>query len=275
MRALALTGLLLAQAPTPPPRLGPVTSYGDYGPSEPAELSQIAAGDETHQGKRVLTKGELRPLAGNLQYFILAEGTSRVLVIPVPELADVSRRLLDRSIEVTGIVRSLPPQQRTVACRGTLMVESKCLDGDLPALPDLQLGWPPISITVITMSDVGPAAAAPPEVDTDILGALATEGARMAGQEVRAVGQFAGRNLFGDLPAGSQQTPSDWVLKRGPHAIWVTGRKPQGKGWRLDPAYKGDTTRWLEVTGRVEWVGGVTFLRASKVTLVGAPRAER
>lgn len=273
MRGLALTGLLLAQEPTPPPTLGPVTSYGEYGPSEPVELSQIAAGDETQQGKRVLTRGELQPLAASLEHFLLVEGTARVLVIPVPELRDVSRRLLGRTIEVTGIVRALPPRQRTVACRGTLMLDSKCSDPDLPALPNAQIGWPSISITVLTLSDVGPGGARAPEAESDILEALATRGAQMAGQEVRAVGRFGGRNLFGDLPAGSAQTPSDWVLKRGPHAIWVTGRKPQGRGWRLDPAYKGDTVRWLEVTGRVDSVGGVTILRASKVVLVSAPRA--
>ena len=68
------------------------------------------------------------------------------------------------------------------------------------------------------------------------------------------VGLFAGRNLFGDLPEGS------------------AGKKPEGKGWRLDPAYKGDAVRWLQVTGRVETQGEVTYLRASKVALTGAPK---
>jgi hypothetical protein len=52
----------------------------------------------------------------------------------------------------------------------------------------------------------------------------------------------------------------------------VTGKKPEGRGWRLDPGYKGDTVRWLQVTGRVETQGEVTYLRASKVALAGAPK---
>ena len=88
---------------------------------------------------------------------------------------------------------------------------------------------------------------------------------------MRVVGLFGGRDLFADLPAGSARTMQDWVLRQPPHAIWVTGRKPEGKGWRLDPAYRGDGVRWLEVTGRVEWRGGVPVLRASKVALAREP----
>jgi hypothetical protein len=89
---------------------------------------------------------------------------------------------------------------------------------------------------------------------------------------VTVVGLFAGRNLFGDLPEGSARTPGDWVLKLGPSAVWVTGKKPEGKGWRLDPAYKGDTVRWLQVTGRVETQGDITYLRATKVALTAPPK---
>jgi len=123
------------------------------------------------------------------------------------------------------------------------------------------------------MSEVGsggPAAAAPGGLS---LADLATNPSQYTDKTVSVVGLFAGRNLFGDLPAGSQRSSSDWVLKLGAHAVWVTGKPPQGKGWRLDPDYRGDTVRWLQVTGRVEAVGGVTFLRASKVALTSAPKA--
>jgi hypothetical protein len=88
---------------------------------------------------------------------------------------------------------------------------------------------------------------------------------------VTVIGAFGGRNLFGDLPKGSQRTPNDWVLKQGTNAVWVTGKPPQGKGWRLDPDYRGDTAKWLQVTGRVEAANGVTYLRASSVALASAP----
>ena len=63
---------------------------------------------------------------------------------------------------------------------------------------------------------------------------------------------------------------SDSIIFAGVEVF--SGRKPQGKGWKLDPTYKGDGVRWIEVTGRVEVRDGVAFLRASKVTLVSAPK---
>ena len=33
--------------------------------------------------------------------------------------------------------------------------------------------------------------------------------------------------------------------------VWVTGRRPAGQGFHLDATYRGDTTRWLEVRGKV------------------------
>jgi hypothetical protein len=90
---------------------------------------------------------------------------------------------------------------------------------------------------------------------------------QFVGKTVSILGQFRGRNLFGDLPEETRRKPGDWVLKDGELALWVTERPPQGKGFTLDPSYKGDTTRWLEVEGKPEVVNGVLYLRASKVTL--------
>jgi hypothetical protein len=87
------------------------------------------------------------------------------------------------------------------------------------------------------------------------------------------VGLFRGRNLYGDL-SGTVADPSAWVLKDGSSAVWVFGRKPEGKGFKLDPQYKGDTSRWLEVTGRVLVLNDVVCLKASKVALTSAPAVE-
>jgi len=265
---LAVPGL----AQEPPPHPGPPTAYGEYGPPQAVDLSEVAYNSESYQRANVLTKGELRPLGGHLDKFLLVEGTARLLVIPVPELGDGPRQLIGRRLEVTGIVRSLPTQQPTVACRGRLMPETKCADPDLPALPNAQVDWPPISITVLSLSEVASSARGAPEADGLDLQDLVAADTPYAGQTVRVVGLFGGRNLFGDLPQGSARAPSDWVLRQPPHAIWVTGKKPEGKGWKLDPLYKGDGVRWIEVTGRVEVAAGVSFLRASKVLLTSAPK---
>ena len=71
------------------------------------------------------------------------------------------------------------------------------------------------------------------------------------GKPVRAIGQFRGANLCRDLPTESRRDSADWVLLTSEGPLWVTGRRPAGKGFQLDPAYRADTARWLEVTGKV------------------------
>lgn len=102
---------------------------------------------------------------------------------------------------------------------------------------------------------------------------LVANPSRHDGQTVRVVGQFRGANLYGDLPSRSQRSSRDWVIKDSLFAVWVTGRKPQGEGWRLDGGLKRDTGKWIEVVGRVETKAGVTYLLAQRVSLGAPPRA--
>ena len=51
--------------------------------------------------------------------------------------------------------------------------------------------------------------------------------------------------------------------------IVATGARTRPR--RLDPTYKGDTVRWLEVAGKAEVAGGIVYLRASKVVLAAKP----
>jgi Big-like domain-containing protein len=93
------------------------------------------------------------------------------------------------------------------------------------------------------------------------------------GQTIRVIGQFRGRNLYGDLPVRSQRTSADWVIKDDAFAIWVSGKKPKGSGWELDASLKRDTGRWIEVVGKVSTVNGITYVRAIQVALASAPSA--
>jgi hypothetical protein len=277
MRYLAQLLLLLGPATadaqvrpmaTPPP----ATAFASYGEPEPVRLSDIATNGQQYQRVNVRTTGELRSLGGNTAYFILADGTSRVLLIPAIEGTRDADQLVGRPIELTGVVRVLPAQQQMVPCFATIMPESKCLDPELPVLPNARQGWPPVSITFLSIMDATPfgqKAGVPGGVS---LLEIITNPGPYAVKPITVVGVFAGRNLFSDLPAGSQRTPSDWVLKQGTNAVWVTGKLPQGNGWKLDPDYRGDTAKWLQVTGRVEAVNGVTYLRATKVALASAPK---
>jgi hypothetical protein len=276
--AVAVVALAPAQVPVPSPSpltggpadLPPVGVEGHYGPAEPADLDQIAYNGASHQRRNVIVKGRLGDLVVG-RYFSLSDGLARVMLIPFDpaDYHDLST-LFGVEVEVTGIVRVLPTQQKRVLCYGGFLLESKCEDHLLPELPDAQPAWPTSSITVIRISDrgKGPASrrgAGRTLADTGI------EAAAADGKPVRALGQFRGANLCRDLPLESRRDPVDWVLLTPEGAIWVTGRRPEGRGFLLDPAYRADTARWLEVRGKVEIVGEVRYLKASKVSLVARP----
>lgn len=271
---LLLLGPATADAQTRPMATPPSpTAFASYGEPEPVPLSEIATSGQRYQRVNVRTTGEMRSLGGNTGYFILADGISRVLLIPAIEGTRDADRLVGRPVELTGVVRVLPAQQQLVPCNAQMIPESKCLDPELPVLPNARQGWPPVSISFFSIVDATPfgekKAGAPGGVS---LLEIITNPGPYAVKPITVVGVFAGRNLFGDLPAGSQRTPADWVLKQGTNAVWVTGKLPQGKGWKLDPDYRGDTAKWLQVTGRVEAVNGVPYLRATNVALTSAPK---
>jgi hypothetical protein len=275
MRGVLWCGLVLVwasaaaqKAPDVPP------AFTGYGPPKPVELALVAYNGRQYHRVHVSTTGELRTLASSQDYFVLADGRARLLLIPArPDPERGVNRLLGRRIQLTGLARVLPSQQDVVPCRAQFLLESLCEDPELPALPDARIDWPSVSITYFSMSDIGSTDVAVAGPGGLTLAALATDSSPHVGKTVTVVGLFAGRNLFADLPAGSERTPADWVLKVGAHAIWVTAKPPEGKGFRLDPTYRGDTKRWLQVTGRVEATGHVTFLRASKIVLTSAPKA--
>jgi Bacterial Ig-like domain len=103
--------------------------------------------------------------------------------------------------------------------------------------------------------------------------ALAMDPLRYEDQKVTVTGQFRGRNLFGDLPqappGGGDEARFNFVLRSADAAIWVTGKRPRGRGFSLDVNARMDTTRWLSVTGVVKqgqglvWIVGQEFEEVS------------
>ena len=73
-------------------------------------------------------------------------------------------------------------------------------------------------------------------------------------------GRFRGRNLFGDLPSALNRSRWDFVVQSADAAIWVSGLRPRGKGFELDPGAKVDTGRWLEVSGTVHVEGSQVWI---------------
>jgi hypothetical protein len=256
--------------PEPSPEVG---RSREYLAAENVELREIANGGYDRRTVRV--KGTLVALETRIdaQYFELTERGS-VVVIPVNEILLDVPTLLNKRVEVTGLVRQLMDKQGTEYCRGPRqpLPASYCKDPNLPPTPDLQgdrTGWPRMSITIWSISDISP------------LSFKKNEGSRLAdaigtldptAKEVKVSGQFCGVSLCG-APPGPAPQPSAWLLKDGDDFVWVIGKEPKGKGWRLDPTYAADSRRWLEVVGRAERCGAAWCLRAKQVSITTPPEA--
>lgn len=128
--------------------------------------------------------------------------------------------------------------------------------------------WPPrdqvFVITGATMVE-----SALPQAPT--LRAIALAPERYADRGVMLVGRFRGRNLYGDLPLPLNKAKWDFVLQSADAALWVTGVRPKGKEFDLDPGARVDTGKWLEVTGVVRRSGATVWVEAESVRLSTAP----
>jgi hypothetical protein len=243
-----------------------------YGLIQPAEVSELAA--EMYLRRAVRTRGFLSPLDFQGRYYTLSDGGAQVVLIPAADYVQGLKSLAGRRVEVEGFVRRLvsnqgtcpvPPDRRRVP-------QSLCDNPELPPTPDLQgeaETWPRVSITTWYVGDLTSPDRRRGE-SHDLIGDILAPEAP-SGKPVRVVGRFCGANLCGEL--GAAPSPKAWVLDDGVTAVWVIGKDPSGKGWRLDPRYKGDTSRWLEVAGRVEPCGTSRCLRAKSVTLAARPDA--
>jgi hypothetical protein len=257
--------LALAQAPNtgPPQRQGD----SDYGPPRVVDLDQVVFVPESYQRSHVIVVGDLGMLQAN-QYWTLTQGTGRVLLIPGHGMAaDDINPMMGARVEVRGIVRFIRKKEYVMGVDLDLIE-----DPGLPPLPEPSLMLPRVSITILGLGDREPRESRRSRKAAETMAyEILDSPADYVGKTVRIHGQFRGRNLFGDLPTGTERTRDDWVLKDGDLSLWVTGKAPRGKGFSLDPEYKGDSVRWLVVAGKPEVANGIVYLRASKVTLSSPP----
>lgn len=261
-----------AQLPVPREPLLPGQARpqgGNYGEPQGATVAGLALAPDACEGDHVIVKGRLDMLEPG-RYWALVDGSDRALLLPAEGLTGSDfDRMVGTWVEVRGLCREIRPKEYANGVDVDLIKYP-----DLPVLPAPSLERPRVSITVFTLSDAGGPGGGGRGPETAIIRTVLNDPSAFVGVSVRVVGLFRGRNLFGDLPADSQRHASDWVLKEDDAALWVTGKPPKGKGWSLDPAYKGDAIRWLAVEGKVEVVNGVAYLRASKVILTRDPRTE-
>jgi hypothetical protein len=132
--------------------------------------------------------------------------------------------------------------------------------------------WPRAGeVTAIVATAVAPAAVpVAPSIRSIVLNP-----SRYLNQRVTVTGQFAGRNLTGDLPDAPAKSRWDFVIRSTDAAIWVSGARPKGKGFDLALDARLDTGRWLEVSGVVHEGRGLQWLDvgAEGIQLGKAPTA--
>jgi len=258
MRSLALsTYALLAATQMPPDQVARPTG-SRYGATKPVELSALAFTPEVYEGDNVEVRGTIKVLVFNRYWTIEHEG-ARALVIPGYGLdAEALARFTGFRVALRGVARMLNPYDP---------VADKKNFPDLPGRPRSQPGWPEATITAHAVFELDGDSGGRPTGDT--LADLISSGDLRSGTAVTITGVFRGRNLFDDLPKDSRRGADDWVLRDGAFAAWVTGKRPSGKGWSLDPTSRGDARWRVEVVGKVEVSGGIAYVRASKVSLAG------
>jgi hypothetical protein len=169
----------------------------------------------------------------------------------------------DQAVDATGVLwdlgRMKPDDPRLIGYDLTAIAGGNGQD------------WPrPGDLFVFAVSRFVPAETSP---DTTIR-SLVLQGAQAIGRQVTIVGQFRGRNLFGDCPRSPGVNRWEFVVRSGDAAIWVTGMQPRGKDFDFDPDQRIDSNRWLEVTGTVRENRGLTWIEATKLGLSKAAAAQ-
>lgn len=190
------------------------------------------------------------------------------------ELTEDSRRPMLRAddLEIRAVLDDVSSESGPVEIRGLVMDVGRLEPGDPRLGPYTELrgadNWPrpgeEFVVKVTTVSEAAPAT-------TPSVRAIALEPWKFDGQTVTVVGNFRGRNLFGDSPAAPGSGRYDFVLRGAEGAVWVTGIRPRGRGFDLDVERRFDSNTWVEVTGVVSRTRGLVSIAATKIALAEAP----
>lgn len=240
--------------------LAPATTARAQTVTQVASLAALARYGSFYTDKTVVVRGRLREVNGRLA--LEDDEGNRVAV------AMKGRDRPDGSVDATGVLwdlgRMKPDDPQLITYDVTPIVGTSGQE------------WPkPGQVYVFAVTRFGSA-------DTDralnagqtTIRSLVLEGARATGRPVTVVGQFRGRNLFGDLPRSPGVSRSDFVVRSDGAAIWVTGMQPRGKDFDFNPDQRLDSNRWLEVTGTVRENEGLMSIQATKLTLSKQPTVQ-
>ena len=193
----------------------------------------------------------------------------------------VERATLGSEEGAVGLIARELPRQTKVEARGQFLDVGRMSQDDPRLIPfnllerirsAYQDRWPKPGeeLLLILSNSVPPPgaadAAAPP------LRSVAMEPGRFENQKIAIVGQFRGRNLFGDLPEAPVQNRYAFVLRSNDAAVWVIGLQPKGREFSFDPSRRLDTGRWVKVQGTVRTAKGLTWLDGTAIELAPEPR---
>jgi hypothetical protein len=254
--------LLVALLAAPAPAFAQDGQYGEqvsryeymYGQPVDVSINDLVSSPNSYDRRAVRTRGQLEMGPSLRRSWVLRDiFGAGVTVVPVPEVEYEfemeSRAWTGREVRIVGAFFVQEGAPRTTT-ESIYVIQFWKFDG--PPDRDVKSG--------------------PVKADEVSLETLVSRPGKLDGKNVRVVGKFRGKNLFGDLPARSARDSDDWVIKDDLYAVWVTGKKPKGSGWELDPRLRRDTNKWIEVVGRPETEQGVTYIRALEVLLGSAPR---
>jgi Bacterial Ig-like domain len=106
--------------------------------------------------------------------------------------------------------------------------------------------------------------------DTPTLRALVLTPERYENRSVKISGRFRGRNLHADL-AGPVPSATKWdfVLQSADASVWISGLRPRGRGFELDPSARVDTGKRVQVAGTLRRDGSRIWVEARDIELAG------
>jgi hypothetical protein len=193
----------------------------------------------------------------------------------------VERATIGNEEGAIGLIARELPRDTRVEARGQFLDIGRLSQDDPRLIPfnlldrirdAYQDRWPKPGeeLLLILANAVPPPGAA--DVSAPPLRSVAVEPARFENQKVAIVGQFRGRNLFGDLPEAPVQNRHSFVLRSSDAALWVMGVQPKGKNFSFDPSRRLDSGRWVKVQGTVRTAKGLTWLEGTAIELAPEPQ---
>ena len=244
---------------------------GEVGRIASALIAGIVIAVSTHVASMQSQQPIATALATIQRYPTFFHGRTVSLVGTPKEVDGIWRLPMDTARTFVVIPREGHPPSREVELRGVLFDvgqvsrdDTRLSTSGLRTIVESLSGdvWPArntlFALTAATWVD--PPALTPASIRTVVL--------RPDGFERKQLtlrGRFRSQNLYGDLPAWPRQSQWDFVLQAADAAIWVTGQRPRGKGFDLDPTTRRGAGAWLEATGTIRFEDGLARLEATSL----------